>query len=75
MNSTIQPPQNGAVSIETFRDRATGKFFLAVVHVDRDGKAEIVGQDYANMDEAKSAAWQLAQRLDASPVPTRRVRT
>jgi hypothetical protein len=62
---------NGTVSVETLWDK-NGKHFLAAVHVDRNGEAEIVGMDYASIDEAKSAAWALAQRLGAATVSTKR---
>ena len=70
MTGPFQP----TVEVATFKDKATGKFSLAIVYIDRNGEPEIMGMDYANMDQAKSAAWQLAQQLNAVMLPTRRVR-
>lgn len=71
MNVTGGNEQNGTVEVATFLDKTTGKYFLEVVHVASDGTPEIIGMDYANLDEAKSAAWLLAQQLKASVLPTK----
>ena len=67
-----QPPQNGTVSVATFQDSA-GKFFLAIVHVDHNGDPEIVGEGFADIDAAKSAAWTYAQAHGASFVSTKKI--
>ena len=66
-----QQAKNGTVEVATFQDKA-GKYLLAIVHVDRNGEVEIVGEGYASIDEAKSAAWAFAQRYGAVALPTKR---
>ena len=67
----FKPDKNGEVHVATFQD-SCGKFFLAIVHVDSCGFPEIVGEGYANIDAAKSAAWAFAQAHGATFVSTKR---
>jgi hypothetical protein len=69
-----QTTDGGTVAVATFKEK-TGKYFLAIVHVDHDGTPDIVGRDYPNMDAAKSAAWHYAQAYGATFLSTKRVRS
>lgn len=75
MTNTSQTSQNNTVSVETLRDE-NDQLYLAVVYVNGHGASVVIGEGYANIDEAKSAAWALGQQLKATVLPTKgRART